>query len=64
MKNTLLALLLGVPPCLNNFQPVDSLEQKPRVQCLSGVLYYRTGQGIAPAYRKDGKLKLCDWGGE
>lgn len=64
MKNTLFALLFGVSPCLNNFQPVNSFVQKPHVQCLDGVLYYRTGQGITPAYRKDGKLKLCDWGEE
>lgn len=28
-------------------------------KCYDGVLYYRMGHGVAPAYNTDGSLKLC-----
>lgn len=31
-----------------------------RHECIDGVTYYSLGSGLAPAFNRDGTLKLCN----
>ena len=33
---------------------------EPYSYCIDGVIYYGIDRGAAPAYNRDGSLKLCD----
>lgn len=39
-----------------NIPPLSIRTEK----CFNGVVYYNTGQGIAPAFKPDGSLYTCE----
>jgi len=56
MKIVLILLFVFIAGCSENKDlPLLTFEE-----CISGVVYYKSGYRLAPAFKVDGTLYLCD----